>query len=223
MIDLTEDLSQLVHSLERTRPDTGRGWVILFTAPNRHAGLSLITREFARLAARKSQRGVWLYDLDFLANSQYRAFAAPGMVRKFGPPGAPLDASLNKDAFWKFDNETDAKSALTLHRVGRSRLFVSRFNARAAAPGTRIKVRAAHDYWEAVRDVVDLAVIDAPSPERSRAGFALYGEADAVVFVVDGTEKSAEQAHVLAEEVEARGGLPAGLVVNQLARPRRAA
>jgi len=223
LIDLTDDLGHLALGLERTRPASGRGRVILFTAPRRRLGASLIAREFARLAARRAQRGVWLFDLDFQANAQYRAFANPALVRRLGPPGAPLDASLAQTPFWKIDGAEPARSAVTLHRIGRSRLFVSRFNAKAAPEGARLKVRAARDYWEAVRGVVDLAVIDAPSPERSRAGFALYGEADAVVFVVDRSRAAAGEAHALAEEVEARGGLAAGLVVNALSAPRRAA
>lgn len=219
MIDLSKDLDSLCQRLLAARPEDGRGRVLLFTAPASGLGASLVAREFARTAAARLPRGVWLYDLDFAANTQYRAFAGPDSLRRGGAPGKALNATLGQPPFWRISDQ-DAARAVTLHRVGSSRLFVSRFNPEAAAAASALTVRAAHEYWQAVRRTVDLAIIDAPAPARSRAGFPLYGEVDGVVFVTDGGKESARAAAKLAAEVDKRGGLPAGVIVNKLPSPR---
>lgn len=222
MIDLSQELDELSQRLLKTRPVDGRGRVLLFTAPAEGLGASLVAREFARIAARRLPRGVWLYDLDFSANPQYRAFAAPDSIRRSGAPGKALNASLGQPPFWKANGD-DIGHAVTLHRIGESRLFVSRFNPEAMPATKSLTVRSASDYWNAVRKTVDLAIIDAPSPQRSKAGLAFYGEADGVVFITDGRRESSQQAARMAGEVDQRGGLPAGVIVNRLpSRPRAA-
>lgn len=219
MIDLSKDLDALCQRLLATRPKDGRGRVLLFTSPASGLGSSLVAREFARTAARRLPSGVWLYDLDFAANTQYRAFAGPDSIRRGGAPGKALNATLGQSPFWRI-GETKADRAITLHRIGSSRLFVSRFNADATPPAASMTVRAARDYWNAVRSTVDLAIIDAPAPGRSKAGFPLYGEADGVIFVTEGGKESSKAAAKLAAEVDKRGGLPAGVIVNKLSSPR---
>jgi len=220
-MDLTQDLSQLAESLIRSRDARSDGGVILLTSPGEIPSAPLVSRELARLCARRLQRGVWLMDLDFRSNRQYRHFAGAPQVSQYGPLGKPLDASLGMEPFWRVAGSERSREAVTLHRVGRHRLFVSRFNARLVGEGAKVSIRTARDYWKRAREVCDLVVIDAPSPRRSRAGMALYGEADAVAFLVAGSAAMTRGAQDLAEEVELRGGLPAGLIVQEFA-PRAA-
>lgn len=224
MIDLSADLANLASGLDRTRPPDGRGRVIMFTSPRTGLGTSLLAREFARLIARRAPRGVWLFDLDLSRNEHFRKFTTTEARQRYGPIGQALDATLGQEPFWKVSaakgaggdesRPVNAASLMTLHRVGGTRLFVSRFHPELVGRNRRLNIRAAHSYWERLRDTVELAVIDAPAPERSLAGRALYGEADAVVIVVDDNEDTLREAEILADTVRDRGGLPAGVIVN---------
>ncbi len=222
MIDLSADLAGLAAGLDRTRPADGRGRVIMFTSPRGGTGVSLLSREFARMMARRAPRGVWLFDLDLSRNEHFGAFTGADARRRYGPIGPALDATLGEDPFWRVASGEAKPGArpetipalLTLHRVGGTRLFVSRFHPELLSQGRRVNIRAAHNYWEKLRDTVELAVIDAPATERSFAGRPLYGEADAVVIVVDDSEEAIREAEYLAESVRDRGGMPAGVIVN---------
>lgn len=221
MIDLSADLAGLAAGLERTRPADGRGRVIMFTSPHGGAGVSTLSREFARMMADRSPRGVWLFDLDLSRNEHFEEFTGAEAQRRYGPIGPALDATLGLDPFWRVTSDAADEGGretlaalLTLHRVGGTRLLVSRFHPELLDEGQRVHIRAAHAYWERLRDTVELAVIDAPATERSFAGRPLYGEADAVVIVVDDRPEAMREAELLAEAVRERGGLPAGVIVN---------
>ena len=226
MIDLSADLAGLAAGLDRTRPADGRGRIIMFTSPRIGLGVSTLSREFARMMARRSPRGVWLFDLDLSRNEHFAEFTSSESRQRYGPIGPALDATLGQDPFWRVtsgkpeDEGRDTIAALlTLHRVGSTRLFVSRFHPELLGRGKRVHIRAAHSYWERLRDTVELAVIDAPATERSFAGRPLYGEADAVVIVIDESQESLHEAEILAETIRDRGGLPAGVIVN-MAEPQ---
>ena len=72
-MNLTEDLSQLVDQLEPIARPGGQGRALMVMGASRGAGASTVARELARLAARRSHRGVWLFDLDFANNAQSEA------------------------------------------------------------------------------------------------------------------------------------------------------
>ncbi len=224
MIDLSADLAGLAAGLDRTRPADGRGRVIMFTSPRVGLGVSLLSREFARMMARRAPRGVWLFDLDLSRNEHFAAFTNAEARQRYGPIGPALDTTLGVEPFWRVTSgrpedegrSTNISALLTLHRVGGTRMFVSRFHPELLGRGQKVHIRAAHSYWERLRDTVELAVIDAPATERSFAGRPLYGEADAVVIVVDDNPETMREAEMLAETVRDRGGLPAGVIVNMV-------
>ena len=63
-IDLTAELIELVERLEPIARPGGRGRAMMIMGAGRQTGASTVAREFARIAAARSRRGVWLFDLD---------------------------------------------------------------------------------------------------------------------------------------------------------------
>jgi hypothetical protein len=220
MFDLTEELQGLVQ-LYRSRADQGRGAVLAFAGVTSGAGVSTCARAFSRLVAPNSRRGVWLFDLDFYANEQYATFSSPQASRTYGGIGLPMDPTLGMEPFWRVSPllvREDGRRAssswyLTVHQIGEHRLFVSRFRAESMKPGQHVHVTRSTDYWQRVRDAIDLAVIDAPARDRSRSILAIAPDMDGVILVAEhGTD--ANQLQSLQHEIEAAGGTCLGVIYN---------
>ena len=140
---------------------------------SRGAGASTVARELARLAARRSTRGVWLFDLDFNANAQAEAARVQGQA---------YDAGFGRDPFWSLTTQDGERARIIARQSAAPNLFVTELQARPGAV-RQAGLRPAPDYWAAVRGAVDLAVIDAPG--NSRAPLSLVEDADGVILVAD--------------------------------------
>ena len=71
MVDLSAEMAELWGSLGA--PAAGRARAVQFIAARRGEGTSSVAREFARFAARKAGRSVWLIDLDLFGSPQHAA------------------------------------------------------------------------------------------------------------------------------------------------------
>jgi Mrp family chromosome partitioning ATPase len=219
MVNLTVEMAQLWASLGPPRP--GRGRVVEFMCATRGEGASTIAREFARFAAGRSQRPVWLIDLDLLAPGQHAAVTAePG---RYGALGRPAIASPDGSAFFTVqpackDGQGRAiadASFLSGQNAAGSRLWVTRFRRERLTGGQTPHLVQSADYWNAMRKHAELVVVDAPSADRSQAGLAMAPLMDTTVLVVaaDGADTRAPAA--LRDALEQAGGRCAGLVFNR--------
>ncbi len=206
-MNLSSDMSTLIDQLEPISRPSGMGRVLMVMGTSRGAGASTVARELARLSAVRSTRGVWLFDLDFKANAQADACR----VR----PEA-FDLSLGRETPWVLDEN----SRLTGRASSIDKLFVSRVERR---PQTRMQaaLRGAPDYWSAVRQSIDLAVIDAPG--QSRAPMNIVTDMDGVILVVDARADNFDGLHARRDAIETMGGVVAGVVVNRAGAYRSAA
>src|SRR5688572_18129146 len=96
MVDLTSEMAALWAALG---PAPGhRGRVIQIAAANSGEGVSTVAREYARLAAVRARRPVWLVDADLAQQGQLEAVAsAPD---RFGALGRAAMATPDGSTFF---------------------------------------------------------------------------------------------------------------------------
>lgn len=203
-MNLTADLSQLIDELEPIARPGGTGRVLMVMGASRGAGASTVARELARLAARRSTRGVWLYDLDFNANAQAEAARVQGQA---------FDAGFGREPFWSLSTQDGEMARIIARQSAVANLFVTELQARPGAV-RQAGLRAAPDYWAAVRGAIDLAIIDAPG--NSRAPLSLVDDADGVILVADARLSRVDGIQARRAAIEARGGVVAGLILNRM-------
>ncbi len=199
-------------------PSSEGGRTVLFMSARSGEGTSDVAAAFCEHVAGRSQRPIMLYDLDLAANAQFEAYRNDPRGLKVGPA---LDMTFGADPFWRIVGRPDAPDPAAIykaHRLEPSRLFVSRFAYDDLRSGERVEVVSAPGYWAAVRQRVEIAVLDAPSLERSRAGLALARDVDAVVLVVEADARNPAEAIAAREAVEARGGHVLGVVLSRAPR-----
>jgi Mrp family chromosome partitioning ATPase len=221
MVDLTSEMAQLWSSLGP--PATGGARVIQFAGAIAGEGTSTVAREFARFAASRARRPVWLIDLDLASNSQHRAVASePG---RFGPLGRQTAASPDGSMFFTIqppgkgpDGQAwpDARY-LVAYPVAGGRLWVTRFRGEALAAGQRPRLLPTGDYWTALRRHAELVVIDSPPADgdQAEAGLAVAPFADATILVVSAERADASGPAALKAAIARAGGRCAGLVFNR--------
>lgn len=223
-VDLSHEMGELVAAFGPPTP--GRGRVIQFVAAADGEGTSTVAREFARLTASRTSRGVWLVDLDLMDDAQARAVEAD--TERFGPVSGPAAASPDGSMFFAVQPPArgpdgrawpDARY-LSAHAAMGRRLWVTRFRTEALTPGQSVRVLRSSPWWDSLRRHSDWVIVDAPSTARSSAALALAPLVDATVLVV-GAEKSDAAVHAgLRDAIVSVGGTCAGVVLNRVrARP----
>jgi Mrp family chromosome partitioning ATPase len=211
-MDGSNPMSGVLRALTRF-PRKGRGRVLMLISAHREEGTSSVVRAVCDATGAAT---TLLLDLDLLRNAQFKAYQdqslrdGPGLSTAVDGrlKGARLYRLMTPDGRVRMEE----RSALSYHRVGRSKLFVSSFDAHAVAEGDRTQILANATYWDAARQSCDLMLVDAPALERSRAGLTIAPHVDAVALVVSGADKAAAGAIGLKNELEAVNAPIAGLV-----------
>lgn len=202
MTDLTSYMTRLVDQLEPIARPGGKGRVLMFLGGSKRAGTSTLARSFAKAAADRSERGVWLFDLDFARNGQASILGQAG-ARAF-------DAGFGREPFWRAE-PAEAQARLVAKQCG-EHLYVTQFQ-RAKSSINRLSFQASSAYWNAVRGAIDLAIVDAPG--SSRAVLPIVGDMDGVMLVVDESHWSEQAIAARRQAIEERGGVVAGLIANR--------
>ncbi len=219
MVDLTSEMAGLWAALGPTPAHRGR--VIQFAAAGTGEGVSTVAREFARLAAVRARRPVWLIDADLAQQGQQEAIAAE--PERFGRLGAPAAASPDGGVFYAVTPAVLGRDGLPV-APGRlitarpclgGRLWVSRFSTESLRSGQRAEPLPDPGYWDAMRRHADTVVIDAPAADRNDMAITLAPFVDATVLVVAAETTAANEPVILRDEIEAVGGFIAGVVVNR--------
>lgn len=219
MIDLTSEMAALWAALG---PAPGhRGRVVQIAAANTGEGVSTVAREYARLAAVRARRPVWLIDADLAQQGQMEAVA--GSPERFGQPGKAAIATPDGSIFFAVTPRVLDRAGKPVHPARLltarpclgGRLWVTRFAAEGLRAGQRAEILADARYWDALRKHADTVVIDSPASDRSDAAVTLAPLVDATVLVVAAESTAANEPLLLRDEIEASGGRIAGLVVNR--------
>jgi Mrp family chromosome partitioning ATPase len=219
MVDLTSEMAQLWASLRA--PKQGQARAIQFVAANPNQGTSTVAREFARYAAGRVRRPVWLVDLDLIDSPQNDVIAAqPG---RYGPLGRQTAASPDGSAFFTVrpsGRAVDGKPRadadyLVAYPVGGPKLWVTRFRRELMDERQSVHIVRSDAYWKAMRRHADLIVVDAPAADRSSAALTVAPFMDFSVLVLAADQGDAAAPQSLKRSILAAGGHCAGLVFNR--------
>ncbi len=195
--------------------------VLQFVSAETGEGASTVAREFARLAAERTRRGVWLIELDLLRGEQQAAIAAD--PERYGELGEPARASVDGSMFFSITPQLKGPAGkpwpdagyLDAYPVGQQRFWVTRFRREALRTGQSVRILGQPAYWNMLRRHADVVVIDAPSAERSQAALAVAAFADANILVVAGDRRNVRAPLALRDALVGAGGYCAGLVFNR--------
>ncbi|MEL7285082.1 MAG: hypothetical protein AAGJ68_11235 [Pseudomonadota bacterium] len=219
MRDLREDLDPVWRAMARLSPAmSAEGRVVMFTAARVGEGVSSMAASFGCMGARRSDKPVWLVDLDLRRNPLYKRFEQ-GFARDVGHPGRAYDASLRQTPFFKIMPTSEGhqqSKLLTVHDVDGLPLLVTRFRGERLKSGQRVRTHHAPEWWQALRGMCSWAVVDAPALERSSAALTIAPAVDGIVLVVTADQTSAQEIEAARQELEAKGGRVLGVVMNQV-------
>jgi Mrp family chromosome partitioning ATPase len=219
MVNLTPEMAQLWASLGPPAP--GRGKVVQFAAAVRGEGVSTVAREFARFAAGRARRPVWLIDLDLLDGRQSEEVAAD--PARYGPLGKATAATPDGSMFFAVEPAARDRQGrlipdgnyLCAHQVARTRLWVTRFRSEMLKAGQGPELKPSADYWNAMRAHAEWVVVDAPASERSMAAAEMAPYVDTTVLVVAAEGADTRPPAVLRDTIEEAGGRCAGIFFNR--------
>ena len=219
MVDLTSEMAALWAALG---PAPGhRGRVVQIAAATSGEGVSTVAREYARLAAVRARRPVWLIDADLAQQGQMDAVAAE--PDRFGRIGKAAIATPDGSIFFAITPRIMDRAGKPVHPARLmsarpclgGRLWVTRFAAEHLRSGQRAEAVSDARYWDALRKHADTVVIDAPAADRNDMAITLAPYVDATVLVVAAESGATNEPLMLRDEIEAVGGRIAGVVVNR--------
>lgn len=219
MVDLTSEMAGLWAALGPSPAQRGR--VIQFVSANSGEGVSTVSREYARLAAVRARRPVWLVDGDLAQQGQLEAVSAER--DRFGALGRPAQASPDGSCFFAVTPRLTGDDGrplppsrlLTARPCLGGRLWITRFAGERLRSAQRARPVAEGRYWDALRAHAELVVVDCPSADRNDMAVVLAPLVDATVLVVAAEETAPAETLALRDEIEAAGGEIAGVVVNR--------
>jgi hypothetical protein len=219
MRDLRRDLENLWRNLRRM-PSAGGGRVVMFISAHEGEGTTSLAGSVALMAEARSQRAVWLLDLDLETNSAFFGFEN-GFAGELGQPDRAFDAALglagpcqaSRAATRGQGGEIGNQHLLCAHQIGTSRLLVTRLRGELLSPGQHVRFRPQADWWQALRSKAEWTIVNAPSLERSGVGLGLASEVDGVILVVRSDRTRADAAAMARDEIEANGGQVLGVVM----------
>ncbi|MDO9337249.1 MAG: sugar kinase [Caulobacter sp.] len=219
MVDLSGEMGGLWASLGAPAP--GRARVIQFAAARQGEGTSTVAREFARFAARRAGKSVWLIDLDLQGSPQHAAIAAD--VEHYGLLGKPVSASPDGASFVTVQppQKTPEGQAIpdaryvAAHQVGEARWWVTRFRREVLKGRQTVHILPGADYWNSLRKHADLIIIDSPAADRSQAALTVAPFIDQTVLVVSADQPDVRAPAQLRDAISTAGGRVAGVFFNR--------
>ena len=222
MVTLFDEMLRLFAVLNPPLEE-GRGRILQFVSTQPNEGVSTIAREFARVAALQSSENVLLLDLNTQGEGQYEFFKHVEERDHSLSVGEPMDLGLDPASLWRVVSETELQDRIplprgelmTFHRIGSTRLLVSRFHREVLQEGQTAQVASRPAVWDAVRETVNFTIVDSPASSQAVDGLAVAGLMDAVVLVVEAETTRVPVIEDLRDRLRARGAHLAGVVFNK--------
>lgn len=219
MVDLSGEMGGLWASLGAPTP--GRARVIQFAAARQGEGTSTVARAFAKFAAHRAGKTVWLVDLDLHASQQYAAITADPAL--YGAIGPAVSASPDGSSFLTVQPpQRSADGApipdsryIAAHSVGEARWWVTRFRREVMKGRQTVHILPGADYWNALRKHADLVIIDSPAVDRSQAALTVAPFIDQTVLVVSADQPDVRAPAQLRDAIAMAGGRCAGVFFNR--------
>lgn len=197
--------------------------VIMFVSALSGEGTSSMAASFACIAARRSEKPVWLVDLDFAQGQLYSGFEK-SFARDVGRPGRAYDASLRQPPIYSVSPASEGAKTdklLTAHEIQGLPLLVTRFRRERLKSGQQATFRSSPSWWSALRKMTDWVIIDAPALDRSPAALTMAEQADGIVLVVEADRTDAADVARAMRDLEAKNGNVLGAVMNRVGADAR--
>ncbi len=218
MVDLTAEMAELWTALGAAPAHRGR--LIMFVSAVKGEGVSTISRDFARLAAVRATKPVWLVDAD-LTNQQQQVHMIQHPDR-FGRAGDAVAGSPDGSSFFTIKPPFSDKNGqrirparlLTAKPFLGRRLYTTRFQQEALKAGQSADILKQGDYWSALSEHVETVIVDVPSMDTSDAALMIVPFMDDVVIVV-GENSAIEPPLKLKEQILSAGGRVTGMIINR--------
>jgi cellulose biosynthesis protein BcsQ len=196
-------------------------------SPFTHSGTSFVARDFACLAAThfsgKGQR-VALVDYDLNQQTQADWFETPGAQARYGALQGPYDANMGETPFWKVSpdiiNEAEEASgsdqACRLYLSMSGQLAITRFHWDNIRPGQSVHIVRSAAYWQAMRQMFGLIVVDCPAFDNSDISLNVIPDADHTIIITPESRVTDPAIQSLSADIVAAGGRCAGQILNAL-------
>lgn len=189
-MDFENEMIALYQNIETLLPDLERK-VILFLSAKEGEGTSTIVREFARIAARKMGKTVFL--MDSKRNSHQKC-----IFLHIIPDGVREGVATGNDA--------------CLEEMDLEMCPIDQYRSNAPLNFYSTKII---DFWDSLRQKYDLVLIDASSASSSPDGIEISRRVDGVVLVVEAEKTRWQVVENLKEKIENSGGNILGMVFNK--------
>ncbi|RQW85651.1 MAG: hypothetical protein EHM79_11270 [Geobacter sp.] len=189
-MDFENEMIALYQNIETLLPDIERK-VILFLSAKEGEGTSTIVREFARIAARKMGKQVFV--LDSRRNSHQKC-----IYLHIIPEGSREGFETGNDAH-------------------REEMDLEMCPVDLPDGDTPLNFYSANivDFWDSLRQKYDLVLIDSSSASSSPDGIEISRRVDGVVLVVEAEKTRWQVVENLKEKIEDSGGNILGMVFNK--------
>lgn len=190
------------------QPGRGEGRAIMFVSGRRATGVTTLAQAVTQAAG---ARAIYAIDLDLKRNALARTLAGKSRL------GPSQDGRIAGQTFYSVRGAhgvlmQEREPAFAYHQVAGTRVFAGVFDAQALPHGGRVVVSSAPHYWDAARLSGAMAVVDAPSLDRSQIALRVARHMDGVVLVVGGAPGGAPAATAAKEALTAAGANVMGLV-----------
>ena len=218
MRDLREDLEPVWRAAARVSAPAPGGRVLMFTSARVGEGVTSLAASFGCIAARRSDKPVWMVDLDLRRNPVFQGFQ-DGFARDVGKPGRAYDASLREEPIYRIAPRVEGarqSKLLTAHDIDGLPLLVTRFRGDRLKPGQKVRTQQAPGWWQALRGISSWAIVDAPALERSSAATTMASVVDGIILVVTADQTTAAEIDAARQELEAQNGRVLGVVMNRI-------
>lgn len=193
--------TELADLARRLAPPGAPGKVVMVLGVTAKAGTSSVASGLARAGAVETGGPVWLVDLDFATNPQ------AGRARL---NGVSYSTDIGAEPFWAA--EPAGTGRLVLRKLEAAYVLVTRFQHRSGEMD-RLIYRRAPAYWQQLRAMAPLTVVDAP--HGSPAISAIAPDLDGVILVANARKDKRADAERLAAYLEGLGARVLGVVVNR--------
>ncbi|MGE0827853.1 MAG: hypothetical protein AB7O04_00680 [Hyphomonadaceae bacterium] len=191
-------------------PHEGRGPALMAISARGGEGAARFIRALAFALWEKGRAATVAIDLDVMRNGLKQAFEADNTL------GEAREAQFHGQSYLQLTAKHGAalpaaQHPITFRRVGFSRILVADFDAAWAAPGARVEISQAPDYWRAARAHAAFTLCAAPPASLSRGGLHAAPHMDGVILVVSATDAKAEETLSLKRKLDAAGARVLGL------------
>jgi protein-tyrosine kinase len=195
-LDLEEEMISLYQNITGLLPDIARP-IILFIGSQSNEGTSTVARQLSKVASLRLGKTVLLVDLD-RSRPDFQVF---------------VDAKTN-DNLEDMSDEYPTEGKV-YQQVEKTSLYVMPLFQQSIMDPRTLDSAKDNAFWEHLRDLFDLVIIDTPPATNFPDGLALVRQVDGVVLVFEAERTRWPVAIRVKKKILENGGKILGVVFNK--------